>query len=107
MILATESASTWVLGGVLIAAILRAITSDLVWRNVVKEVRTELSDCRDGREKQRAAHASERAEWREDKAKLETEVRSLQGEVIALRRDVNEDRWLGVDRNSRPPKEQP
>lgn len=101
MILAATDGSTWVLGGVLIAAIIRAITSDLVWRNVVKEVREELSECRDGREEQRRAHSRDREEWRTEKTRLETEVRTLQGEVISLRRTVHEDRWLGIDSASR------
>lgn len=106
MFLAETEASTWALLVVLAAAIVRSITSDIIWRGVIHEVRDELKDCRDGREEQRKAHSEERSQWRSEKTQLEVELQNLQGEVIALRRTVHADYWTGITPKLRPSEEE-
>lgn len=99
MIFAIEDAT---LGGgvLLLALIVRAIVSDLIWRGIIKEVREELKDCREGRAEQSRAHASDRAEWREERGGFQATIQNLEGEVTTLRRQVHTDIWTGTDPES-------
>lgn len=103
MFLADElPTGAWIAGAMLLlGAIARQVFSDIVWRNVVQEVREELTDCRQGRQEQSEAHAADRAEWREERGRFESRCQSLEGEVTILRNQVHADRWAGTDPASR------
>lgn len=88
-------------------AVLKIFSQDKVWRGLNDTLRIELDECRSGREEQRRAHAAERSEWRADRAALEVKVAGLEGELIVLRREVQRDRWLGIDPASRPTEGEP
>ena len=96
-----------------VLAILKIYSTDAVWKSLIEEIRKELTAERNGREEQRIAHAQERSEWRVEKAELqancraelivfENQVKSLEGEVISLRRELHVDKWLGTSPGQRP-----
>lgn len=84
-----------------ITTMVQVLSSARIWKGLVAEIRTELKDCREGRQEQTKAHAEERERWRSEKATLETKCDALEGEVVRLRTEVHTDRWLGTDPESR------
>lgn len=73
-----------------VLAMTQILSSSRLWRDLIAEIRRELTECRDDRERDRAERERERGEFNQ-------KILSLEGEVISLRRTVHEDRWLGVD----------
>lgn len=102
MILAVDDPVVFGGGAVILVGLLiRTVASDVTWRNLIFELREELKTARKEREDERLACAQERGEWRTEKTEYESKVRSLEGEVFVLRRQMQTDQWLGISPVSR------
>ena len=66
-----------------VIAIFKIYSQDKVWRELIQEVRDQLSEC----------HRRE--------VELSTKVTALEGEVMILRRQIHADYWLGTQPSQR------
>ena len=109
----------WILAGggaLLIGLLIRTVSSDVGWIRMNRELFMEAKTARKEREDERLACERERSEWRSERERiqsewraevvsLETKVATLEGEVGILRRQMQGDRWLGIDPLSRSGRE--
>lgn len=96
MVLLAEIEPALQIGGALaglfafVLTLVKGLSQDSGWRHLLEAQSAELADCR-------AARAIERAEAMVERTERDTKIRTLEGEMIALRRFVHEDVWLGTD----------